>query len=200
MQLSERYQTALNYVFEKHWGAERRHRGVPYLAHVLAVSSLVLEYGGDEDTAVAALLHDVVEDAGGEAVIPELRRKFGERIAEYVLACSDRITSELPPWRERKRAFLERVAQSGPPVQLIVLCDKLHNLRSLLIVYRELGETMWQSYRGGREGSLWYYAQIHRLICPPAIPQDLHEEFALTLHRLLTQAGTTLEQALSFIP
>jgi GTP pyrophosphokinase len=133
---------------------------VPYVAHVLSVAALVLEAGGDEDQAIAALLHDVVEDCGGAPVLEEIRHEFGERVARIVDGCTDTDEEPKPPWRERKERYLRHLQQGGEDVRLVSLADKLHNVRSIVLDYRALGEKVWERFTGGREGTLWYYRAL----------------------------------------
>ena len=157
MRLSERFGAALEYASRLHAAQMRKGTSVPYVAHLLAVASLVLEHGGDEDEAIAALLHDAVEDQGGAATAAAIRERFGERVAHIVLGCTDTDVIPKPPWRPRKEAHLERLRTAPPSVLLVAAADKLHNARTILAEYRLAGESTWQRFNGGREGTLWYY-------------------------------------------
>jgi GTP pyrophosphokinase len=157
MLLSPRFIAALTYTAELHQEQERKVSGVPYVAHLLRVAGIVLEYGGNEEEAIAALLHDAVEDQGGMPVLDEIRRRFGEAVAETVLGCSDAHVRPKPPWRDRKQAHVDHVAGASPSVRLVVVADKLDNARSLLREYRVRGELLWNFFHGGRDGTLWYY-------------------------------------------
>jgi GTP pyrophosphokinase len=127
---------------------------------VLSVAALVLEAGGDEDQAIAALLHDVVEDCGGAPVLDEIRHEFGDRVARIVDGCTDSDEEPKPPWRERKERYLRHLQQGGEDVRLVSLADKLHNVRSIVLDYRYLGDKVWERFTGGREGTLWYYRAL----------------------------------------
>lgn len=133
---------------------------MPYVAHLLSVTGLVLEYGGDEDEAIAALLHDAAEDQGGEATLAEIRNRFGARVAEIVAACSDTLDDPKPPWRERKEQAIATARAADPSVRLVMAADKLHNATSVLREWRDVGDDVWQRFRGGRDGSLWYYREM----------------------------------------
>ena len=163
--------------------------GIPYIAHLMSVAALVLEHGGDEDEAIAALLHDGPEDQGGEATLDEIRHRFGDRVADIVEACSDTFETPKPPWRTRKESYLEHLRRQGSePVFLVSLADKVHNLRSILADYRGLGERVWDRFTGRREGTLWYYGallEVYRQKAP-ARCADLVEELDRT-HRELTR-------------
>ena len=159
-QIGTRFERALIYASRKHAGQTRKATRIPYISHLLAVASLVLEVGGDEDLAIAALLHDVVEDCGGRPVLREVRRKFGARVASIVEGCSDSFTSPKPPWRERKEFYLHHLRSAGPEERLVSAADKLHNARAILRDYRNVGEAVWQRFQGKRDGTLWYYRSL----------------------------------------
>lgn len=155
--LSSRFTLALSLACELHATQTRKGSGVPYVAHLLAVASLALEHGATEDEAIAALLHDALEDQGGEATAARIERELGAEVLAIVRACSDTTEVPKPPWRERKERYLARLERAPSSVRLVSACDKLHNARSLLADYRVLGEELWGRFRGGREGTLWYY-------------------------------------------
>ncbi len=157
MALKERFYAALDYAARLHAAQRRKGTDVPYISHLLAVASLVLEHGGDEDEAIAALLHDAVEDQGGPETAAEIARRFGPRVAEIVAGCTDADTQPKPPWRPRKEAYLARLRMAPCSVRLVAAADKLHNARSIALEYRSSGETLWGRFSGGREGTLWYY-------------------------------------------
>lgn len=143
-----------------HAGQRRKGTRRPYIAHVLGVASIVLAYGGDEDEAIAALLHDVPEDCGGRPRLEEIRRMFGARVARIVDGCTDTYESPKPPWLTRKRAYLARIASEPAEVRLVSVADKFHNVREILADYHLVGERIWRRFRGGREGTLWYYRAL----------------------------------------
>ena len=124
--LSSRFSDALVYAANLHAAQTRKVSGEPYLAHLLGAAAIVLDYGGDEDEAIAALLHDAIEDQGGPAARAEILRRFGERVAAIVEGCTDTDAFPKPPWRQRKEAFLERLRTAAPSVRLVVAADKLH--------------------------------------------------------------------------
>ncbi len=186
--LGARFDEAVAFASELHRAQRRKGSGVPYLAHLLQVAGLVLEAGGDEDTAIAALLHDAVEDQGGEATRDRIVARFGERVARYVDGCSDSSGSPKPPWRRRKVDHIDRMATEGPEVRLIVSADKLHNARSITADYRLRGESLWPIFHGGRDGTLWYlHAMTDALIAADATGPLLGELRAAldTLDRLV---------------
>jgi len=158
--LTARFGEALVYARELHAFQTRKGTPVPYLAHLLAVCSLVLEDGGDEDEAIAALLHDAVEDQGGRPTLEEIRRRFGDRVAGIVLECTDADEGPKPPWRVRKERYLAHLPQASRSAIRVSCADKLHNARSLLIDHRRLGERLWERFNAGRDETLWYYRTL----------------------------------------
>jgi GTP pyrophosphokinase len=160
----ERFYDALAYAARLHAAQRRKGSDTPYVAHLLSVAALVIEQGGDEDEAIAALLHDAVEDQGGAAQLAEIRRRYGERVAAIVAGCTDAEIIPKPPWRERKLAYLARLPHESRSVRLVSAADKLHNVRSLVEDYRALGESVWQRFNGGREGTLWYYRTVTTIL------------------------------------
>ena len=181
--LSERFEEALVYAVRQHAGQVRKGGDVPYATHVLGVASIVLDHGGDEDQAIAALLHDVVEDCGGMPRLEEISRRFGKRVARMVDGCTDSYETPKPPWLERKKEYLERVRSEEPDTLLVSCADKLHNTRSLLRHLRARGEAAWELYNGGREGTLWYYRTLRDLYLEK-IPGLLPDELAGVIARI----------------
>ena len=158
--LTRRFVEALAYATEVHAGQSRKGTSVPYVSHVLAVCSLVLEDGGGEDEAIGALLHDAVEDGGGRPRLDDIRRRFGDRVAEIVWACSDTDETPKPPWKERKTRYIAHVREAGPEARRVSCADKLHNARSILRDYRVLGERLWDRFSASAEENLWYYREL----------------------------------------
>jgi (p)ppGpp synthase/HD superfamily hydrolase len=158
--LGPRLQRAFRYAAEKHAGQTRKQTAVPYLSHLMAVASLVLEAGGDEDMAIAALLHDVVEDCGGLPRLREVRKLFGARVAKTVEGCTDSFGEPKPEWIERKKDYLREVKHADADTRLVSAADKLHNVRTILADYRQDGEAVWTRFNGKKEGTLWYYRAL----------------------------------------
>lgn len=157
--LGERFEEALAWASTLHRRQARKGPAVPYVAHLLAVCSLVLEAGGDEDEAIAALLHDAVEDQGGAPRLEEIRSRFGERVAEIVDGCTDAYESPKPEWQKRKQDFIDSLDQVADSVLIVVAADKLHNAQSTIESLRVEGPSVWERFRG-RERALWYYQQV----------------------------------------
>lgn len=160
MKLGPRFRRAFLFAAEKHSGQARKTTTIPYIAHLMGVASLALEFGGDEDVAIAALLHDVVEDCGGEPMLKQVRRRFGKRVAHIVDGCTDSYTDPKPPWRARKEQYIRRLKSEDADTRLVSAADKLNNVRSVVADYREYGESIWARFSGGREGTLWYYRAL----------------------------------------
>ncbi len=174
--LGVRFEQALVYATRLHGDHYRKGGTIPYVAHLLAVAGLVLEAGGDEDEAIAALLHDGPEDLGGRQTLAEIRQRFGERVAAIVEGCTDTFEHPKPPWRRRKEAYLAHLQEASPSVRLVSVADKLHNARSILADYRELGEGLWGRFHGGRQGTLWYYRALvttYRAVGPMPLVDEL---------------------------
>jgi GTP pyrophosphokinase len=160
MKLSERFTDALTYATQLHANQTRKGGGVPYISHLLGVASIALEYGANEDEAIAALLHDAIEDQGGAPTREEIRRRFGDTVTEIVDGCTDADTTPKPPWRQRKEAYIAHIPQACASVRLVSAADKLHNVRSILKDYRLIQEAVWERFQGGKNGTLWYYRTL----------------------------------------
>jgi (p)ppGpp synthase/HD superfamily hydrolase len=173
-----------------HAEQKRKGAGSPYVSHLLAVAALVMEFGGDEDAAVAALLHDAAEDQGGEATLDLIREEFGAQVADIVLACSDSLEDPPPPWRQRKLDYIAALPDKSPAARLVSMADKLHNVRAVMQDYRSHGEELWQRFNGRREGTLWYYRALAEAFAgsePRALSEELERAVA-ELDRLVGEA------------
>ena len=176
MKLSSRFHDALVYAAELHADQMRKAGDIPYVAHLLVVTAIALEHGADEDEAIAALLHDAVEDQGGQPTADEIRRRFGDQVVEIVLGCTDADTIPKPPWRERKEAYIAHIEHASASVWLVAAADKLYNARSVLSDYRRLGDVVWARFSGGKEGTLWYYRTLTNQLrdkAPAALADEL---------------------------
>jgi hypothetical protein len=159
--LTDRFDAALTFARERHGTQIRKGTEITYVAHLLAVAALVLEDGGDEDAAIAGLLHDVAEDAGGEAVLVEIEGRFGEEVRRIVAACSDTFEDPKPDWRIRKRRYLAHLRDADDAVLRVSLADKLHNARSIVSDVRVEGDALWSRFNTGRAADqLWYYRTL----------------------------------------
>jgi len=164
--LTDRFQRAFALASELHATQVRKGTSIPYLAHPMSVAALVLEHGGAEDAAIGGLLHDAVEDSDdGAATKARIRREFGGHIGDIVMGCSEAVAlpgQPKPPWRERKQAYIERLAwENDPDVLLVSACDKLHNGRTIVADLRVIGPAVWRRFNHSDPGAqLWYYQSL----------------------------------------
>jgi (p)ppGpp synthase/HD superfamily hydrolase len=174
--LSRKFDEALRYAADAHRfqkrksarpvGGEPAENGTPYIGHLISVSGIVLDAGGTEEEAIAALLHDVVEDQGGMPRARDVAAIFGERVTDIVIACSDSVNADprvKEPWRERKIRYIEHLRKSDDlSAYLVSAADKLHNARCTVrdLSIASNAEEVWSKFRGGREGTLWYYSSL----------------------------------------
>lgn len=179
---SKKFIVALRYAANLHAKQFRKRTGRPYIGHLLAVTSITIEYGGDEHMAIAALLHDAVEDQGGLPRLREIRRKFGKRVAHIVDGCTDSYTQPKPPWMQRKRAYIARVPHESADVRLVSAADKLANARETLHDVRIHGQTVFERFQGKKEGTLWYYRELVR-----AFRKAGNSPLIDDLHRVVTE-------------
>jgi len=169
-----RLSKALAFAAHIHRDQSRKGTNIPYISHLLGVCSLVLEAGGSPDEAVAALLHDAIEDQGLSRA--DLRERFGHVVEEIVRGCSDTDQQPKPPWRERKQAYLDELPRQSRSVLLVSLADKVHNARSLLFDGRAVGAELWSRFNAGRDSQIWYYeslAELYRELIPGALADEL---------------------------
>jgi GTP pyrophosphokinase len=189
--LTRRFDLAFQLASGLHHQQVRKGSNVPYIAHLMAVCALVLDTRGDEDQAIAALLHDAVEDQGGLSTLDTIRRLFGERVAEIVKACSDSTSSnpnEKPPWRQRKEAYLQHLTTATPDALLVSAADKLHNARTILADYRAVGEQLWSRFKANKQDQLWYYRSLVAVLQSAGAPTVLVNELGKVVSELLQLA------------
>ena len=160
MALGARFSAALLWAVELHAQQQRKVTGTPYVGHLLAVTGVALQCGANEDEAIAAVLHDALEDQGRPGLSDEIAARFGAEVLSIVEGCSDTTVRPKPPWQQRKLAYLQRLETAPPSVRLVKAADALDNCRCLLRDYRTLGEALWQHFRGGRDGTLWYHRSV----------------------------------------
>jgi (p)ppGpp synthase/HD superfamily hydrolase len=184
--LTERFDDALVFASRLHAGQIRKGSRTPYIAHLLAVTAIVLEHGGTENEAIAALLHDAVEDQGGQRTLDEIRRRFGQEVAAIVLGCTDTDQVHKPSWRPRKERYIARLPHEPYAVRLVAAADKLHNAGSVREEYRTLGDALWAHFTGGREGTLWFYRAVSDALMASLRPREE------SLHHLLDQLEWTV--------
>jgi (p)ppGpp synthase/HD superfamily hydrolase len=170
--LSPDFAEALSYAAQLHKEQTRKGGTIPYISHLISVAGIVLEYGGSEDEAIAALLHDAVEDQGGLPTLERIRRRFGGTVAEIVEGCTDADVIPKPPWRARKEAYLAHLPSASESVQFVSAADKLHNATAILRDYLQDGEEVWKRFKGGKEGTLWYYRSLveaYKSLCTKSV-------------------------------
>ena len=160
MELTAKFAAAVEMAGRLHAEQRRRLWRVPYVGHLLRVAGTVAEWAEDEETVIAAVLHDAIEDQGGPAAREMIRASFGDRVAAIVDECSDTDEKPKPPWRARKEAYLAHLKKASPEARLIVAADKLDNIRSLIAGYVEHGESLWDHFHGGRDETLWFYGRV----------------------------------------
>lgn len=187
---STRFVGALGYATQLHQNQTRKDGKTPYIAHLLAVASLVLEDGGDEDEAIAALFHDALEDQGGAETEAKIRQRFGDKVTAIVKGCTESETIPKPPWKERKQRYLEQMKQGTTSVLRVSIADKLHNARSLLTQLRVHGDITWSLFHGGKEGTLWFYRSLLEIY-----QQKLETPMLTELEQIINQ----LEKASSVV-
>lgn len=189
--LGQRFEDALAYAAKLHSRQIRKGSGVPYISHLMGVASIALEYGADEDEAVAALLHDAIEDQGGAEARDEIRARFGSRVVTIVEGCTDADAKPKPPWRRRKEAYIAHIKDASPSIHLVSCSDKLHNARAILKDCRIHGDRLWERFNGGKEGTLWYYRSLSdafRTVYPSPLSEEL-ERVVSEIERLAAKTG-----------
>jgi (p)ppGpp synthase/HD superfamily hydrolase len=157
---TNRFDTAFSYARRLHHAQTRKGTTIPYISHLMSVAALVIEHGGNEDQAIAALLHDAAEDQGGVETLGDIRKMFGDAVADIVSDCTDAWIEPKPEWRPRKEEYLAKLPGKPQQSLLVSLADKTHNAEAILFDYRALGEPLWQRFNGGAEGTRWYYSAL----------------------------------------
>ena len=173
----ERLAEGVTYALAVHATQKRKGTHTPYVSHLLGVASLVLEHGGDEEQAIAAMLHDAIEDQGAH-LEPIIRQRFGARVADIVLGCTDADTLPKPPWRARKEAYIAHLEHAGPAVLLVSCADKVHNARAICSDVRTHGLSVFTRFNAGQDGIVWYYrslADAFARLLPGALSAELSE-------------------------
>jgi (p)ppGpp synthase/HD superfamily hydrolase len=183
--LTDRFDRALLYATHVHGGQVRKGTSTPYVAHLLAVAATVLEYGGDEDLAVAALLHDSAEDQGGKARLEDIRNRFGEHVARIVEACSDSLANTAKgerkaPAKERRENYLAHLRKADEDILNVSLADKVHNARAILRDLRkaDVGEKVFERFSQNKQETLSYYSRLAEIFCerlPGQLSNELRE-------------------------
>jgi GTP pyrophosphokinase len=160
--LTNRFDEAFTYAHAAHATQNRKGSGVPYVGHLMGVASIVLDDGGGEDEAIAALLHDAAEDAGGRDRLEDIRGRFGDAVAAIVEHCTDTWTSPKPPWLARKKDYIEHARTLPPPSLRVSAADKVHNAYAILRDLRNIGDKVWERFTPKPDDVLWYYQSLVR--------------------------------------
>ncbi len=174
--LTSRFALALSFANAIHSTQLRKGGGIPYVSHIMAVSASVLEYGGGETEAVAALLHDSAEDCGGRPMLEIVRAMFGEDVASIVESCSDTYDVPKPEWRPRKEAYIAHLREASSGAKLVAGCDKLHNLNSTLKDLRKNPPAdYWDRFNAGAAEQLWYFNACTDALADSPVGNDLQQ-------------------------
>ncbi len=182
--LSARFDRALIYAAQLHVSQFRKSSPVPYIAHLLAVASTVLDFGGTEDEAIAALLHDAIEDQGGAATRERIRELFGDAVVVVIDGCTESDISPKPPWRERKEAYITHIREANASVRLVALADKLHNARTTLRDYQREGDAVWDKFNARRIDQCRWYESLLSAFRETNTQPLLCDEFGEVVERL----------------
>jgi (p)ppGpp synthase/HD superfamily hydrolase len=161
--LSRTFDNALVYAADLHRNQWRKGSGIPYIAHLMSVSSRVLSAGGTEIQAIGGLLHDAAEDQGGQATLEIIRKRFGPEVAQIVADCTDAWEVPKPEWRRRKEIYLASLPTKAKDSLLVSLADKLDNAEAILGDYRQIGDEIWDRFTGSRDGTIWYYRALSEI-------------------------------------
>jgi (p)ppGpp synthase/HD superfamily hydrolase len=192
--LSPRFADALAFAFEVHREQTKKSTAVPYISHLLEVAGTVLTYGGDEDEAIAALLHDAVEDHSDVVSFASLAERFGARVGAIVESCSDTSMSPKPPWKARKERYIDHLHNADESVVIVSAADKLSNARAVMKDFREHGDKVWERFNAGKPDQLWYYRAVTEALTQRAKGtrvQPLVEELNRAVSKLERLCGST---------
>jgi GTP pyrophosphokinase len=190
MTLSPRFSEALVWAAQLHRHQVRKGpAGTPYVGHLLAVASIVIEFGGTEDEAIAALLHDAVEDQGGAPTLAMIAQMFGPEVAAIVDGCTDTDQHPKPAWQARKERYIAHLAEAPAPVLLVAAADKLANARSILSDLRSVGEAVWDRFSCTKRQSLWYYRTVVETLRGTRVHRGLLAELESVVAQLERAAG-----------
>lgn len=189
-----KFEEALSFTTKLHAEQVRKETDIPYISHLISVAGIVLENGGGRDEAIAALLHDAIEDqsgtfpGGAEALRKEIKDRFGENVLGIVEGCTDAEVIPKPPWKERKEAYIAHLEEASDATRLVSCSDKLHNARAIVSDLRVMGDMLWSRFKGGKEGTLWYYDTLTKTFLRLG-PGKLAKELELTVKEMRNLAG-----------
>jgi (p)ppGpp synthase/HD superfamily hydrolase len=192
VKLSSRFTKAFELAFDIHREQTKKGTTVPYISHLLEVAGLVLSYGGTEDEAIAALLHDSVEDHPDDPSTKSIGERFGARVLSIVESCSDSNVIPKPPWRGRKESYIEHLRHADESVLMVAAADKLANARAVIKDYRAVGDQVWERFNAGKPDQLWYYRTVTDVLIKAAGDgrvRALAEELKLAVQELERLCG-----------
>ena len=158
----KKYLEALNFAFKLHSKQFRKGTKIPYFFHLFSVSNHVIENGGDTDEAIAGLLHDAVEDQGGEKTLKLIKKKFGNKVAKIVEDCTDDKVIPKPPWFERKKQYILDLKKKPQSSLLVSICDKTHNATCIVNDYSRVGKKLWKRFSAKPKQIYWYYESLEK--------------------------------------
>jgi (p)ppGpp synthase/HD superfamily hydrolase len=192
--LSYKFDEALQFAVDLHREQTRKDTEIPYVGHLLSVAGLVLENNGSETQAIAALLHDAIEDqaekfGGAERLGTEIERRFGIDVCRIVEACTDARQNPKPEWRPRKERYIRHVEDMAPDAALVSLADKVHNARAIVSDLRRIGTKVFERFTGQQDGTLWYYRELAR-----AFTDSHRQPLADELSRVVAEMAALAEE------
>ena len=202
MKISKQFDDALQFAAQLHREQTRKATTTPYISHLMAVAGLVMEFGGNEDQAIAALLHDAIEDqsegfGGLDKLRAEIQRRYGTTVLAIIDAGTDATTFPKPPWEERKRAYIEHIPAMAADAALVSICEKLHNARSIVVDYLTLGDAIFERFNAGKDRTLWYYTEVAKAFLTyhrQAASRELDRVVAALIALTQATAGAQLQQ------
>jgi (p)ppGpp synthase/HD superfamily hydrolase len=194
-QLTPIMYTALELAFRLHGHDARKESQIPYLAHLLSVCALVQLDGGSQEEAIAALLHDAIEDKSTQISREEIGKQFGQKVLNIVKISSDTpsdyVGGPKPPWKERKQAYIKHIYETDPALLRVTVADKVDNARAILADYQRIGDEVWKRFNAGKDGQLWYYKSCVEAFAAAGFKGPLLEELRKLVDQLLKQSGNS---------
>lgn len=188
--------TALELAFKLHGHDTRKKSNIPYLAHLLSVCALVQLDGGSEEEAIAAMLHDALEDKPEEISREQIRQQFGDNVLKIIEISSDTPRDyrggEKPPWKERKEAYIAHIKDTDPSLLRVTIADKIDNARAILADHQRLGDEVWKRFNAGKEDQLWYYKNCLKAFDETGFEGPLLEELRKLVNQLRVPSGNSL--------
>lgn len=197
--LGQKFDEALALASELHRKQNRKGTPIPYISHLMAVAGIVLEANAYhpmddiEDVAIGALLHDAIEDQGHKIDLDQIKEKFGDTVYRIVLECSDAIVTEKgqekPPWKDRKRAYLDNISGKSQETLLVSCADKMHNARCIMFDHNRIGDDIWDRFNAGKDGTIWYYRSLAEELEKAWPENPLLPDFQAIVQRMEQAAG-----------